>query len=124
MKSWITIALLVVTAVIAFLVGATVATVWKNFNPDHIVVRVYGDTNCSDPEYFVELNGQTISAKGRQVDFYVMPPIGSPQQITYRIRARYSDCTEILSGQRRVERGWLVYERIADGSIHHMVRAR
>jgi hypothetical protein len=124
MKLWMTIALFVVTSLIALLTGATVATVWKNLNHDYIVVRVSESPSCSDPEYFLELKGQTISAKGPEAEIYVMPPIGSPQQITYRIRARYSDCTEILSGQRSVERGWLLYEHVADGSIHHSVRAR
>ena len=119
-----TIALLVMTSVIALLVGATVATVWNNINPDYIVVRVSNISKCSDPEYFLELKGQTISTKGREAEIYVMPAIGSPQQITYRIRARFSDCTEILSGQRSVERGWRLYEYVADDSIRHAVRAR
>ena len=118
------ISLLVMTSVIAILVGATVATVWNNIHPDYIVVRVSNISECSDPEYFLELKGQTISTKGREAEIYVMPPIGSPQQITYRVRARFSNCPEILSSQRSVERGWRLYESVSDDVIRHTVRAR
>lgn len=124
MKLWMTIAILMVGLAVGFAVGAFVATVWGRFKSDHFIVRVFDGQECSDPEYLLELKGQTISVKGPGVDLYVMPPTGSPQQISYRIRARYSDCSEIVSDQRTVERGWLLYESIKKGSFHHQVRAR
>ena len=124
MKLSTTIALFVVTSIPALLVGALVATVWNSLNPHYFVVHVVDGPKCSDPEYFVELRGQTVSVKVPNADIFVMPPLDSPQQITYRIRARYSNCAEILSDQRTVERGWRLYERIDEESIHHIVRAK
>jgi hypothetical protein len=132
MKIWLTVALFIGAILFSLLLGASAATLWSRLNPDHIVVRVIDHQKCSDPEYLIEMDSQTTSVKGSsrpmesQVDafVYAMPSLDAPKQITYRLRARYSDCAEILSDKRNVERGWILYENIREGAIHHIVRAQ
>ena len=124
MDSWKIVALVVVTSTIALLTGVLVATVWSNFNPDYVRVRIFDSQKCSDAKYALEQKGQSIIVNHSGSDILVMPPIGSPDQVTYTVRATYSDCAEIVSTDRIVERGWFIYENISDGKVHHTVRAR
>ena len=122
---------------ISFLFGVFVAAVWSSMDNDFIVVRIIDNQKCNDREYLLEMENQTISVKGKQIDttnlmvaleaeafFYALPYPSTSDQITYRVRAHYSNCTEILSKEREVERGWLIYETIENQTIRHVVRAR
>ena len=131
------VALIVLLSFCFFVLGVFSLSIWKALNPDHIVVRVIDDNKCLSPEYSVEMESHTVSVKGAQIDspstrmgededifLYAGPPHKAEDEMRYRLRARYSDCAEVLSEERVVEAGWILYERIENGRIHHMVRAR
>ena len=105
---------------------------------EYFLVRVIDHQDCSNPEYVLEMSTHSVSVSGSQLALsdskmmaaqneavlYAVQPQHSADEIHYRIRARYSDCAELISEERAVRNGWILYETIEDGNIAHMVRGR
>ena len=126
------------TAAFSFCLGVLVSWAWSVMDREYILVRVIDHQDCSNPEYVLEMNAHSVSVSGAQVALsdskmmaaqnegflYSVQPKQSAEEIHYRVRARYSDCAELVSEERTVRNGWILYETIEDGNIVHAVRGR
>jgi len=123
--------------IIAVLIGVFSTQIWNNLNTSYFIVRVIDNDKCMNREYIVDLESHSVSVKGEQIELkdivialeaeafiFVMPPLDSKKEYTYKFRAKYSNCPDILSEARTVERGWLLYETIKDGKVTHTIRSR
>ncbi|MCU7844479.1 MAG: hypothetical protein KZQ93_11635 [Candidatus Thiodiazotropha sp. (ex Monitilora ramsayi)] len=125
---------------IAFIVGCVIGGfctyVINTINPDFFTIRILDDDECSDPVYAIEMKNQLLTVSGEQIQtefnaiadkeafFFVMPPLDGSEEYTYKVHAKYSDCKEIVTSERIVKRGWVLYESIRNGEITHKIRAR
>lgn len=126
-------------ALVALLMGVLASSVWHSMKFSFTAVRVIDRQDCSDPQYYLEMISQTISVRGEQIGqtdtqsmaatteaFIYVPRIPlSEDDVRYRLRAHYSDCADVLSDERVVREGSILYEVIEkNGSISHYVRSR
>jgi hypothetical protein len=117
--------------------GGIVVNFWNALDHEYITVRVIDNDKCDGREYIVELDSQFVSVKDNQVELentpiaqeaeafiYLIPPYDAADKIKYKLHATYSDCKNIESEIRVVERGWVLYEFIEGGKITHRVRSQ
>ncbi len=116
-----------------------VAGFWLSeyMSPSYIKIRIYDDQKCLGAIYRVHQKEKTVSISGEQIS---KEPIGLAAEndtlltisvkenpdgyVYYSIEASYKDCKSIMSSERKVKPGWLLYEGIRDGVISHQVRSR
>ena len=121
-----------------FLLGMLIVWTAGFFGPkDFYSVRVIDNSKCENPEYVLHTSFQTIeiteeqisrdsalSPNGYEAYFFVTPIFNGSKEFTYKIKASYSNCPSIESEERIVQRGWLLYEAVYQGTFTYSIRAK
>jgi len=121
--------------IIGILLGLLIAYIYDVLNPNYIIVRIVDNTNCKSISYSVEFKYKSVTISGDQIKtlntgmvgkmdimLIISPNKFSDKKITYKVRAKYEDCAEIVSDERNVKLGWGLYEWIDNNKIRHEVR--
>ncbi|MES9972263.1 MAG: hypothetical protein ABW092_19695 [Candidatus Thiodiazotropha sp.] len=109
----------------------------SNNNPHEamdIQIVIFDDSFCEGPGYVVEMEEKTVSISGDQVgrentgnakfesQINISPLPREDGWFTYVFKAKYENCPDLTSEERRVKPGWYIYEFIRNGEIMHKVR--
>lgn len=104
--------------------------------PDSILIKIRDGSKCDLKGYSIEMSEMTVSfsaaqvaaIKGESISSEVVLDIpiarGEPATFSYKIRAEYENCAEIVGNERTAERGYIIYESIYDNKIDYQVRAK
>ncbi len=127
----------VVVFIFGVVSGSVATSISKAMNPPYFTIRIIDNQKCSDREYSIETKENIITIKPDAIDnenhpvaryaeafFHIIPNPDLTEKYGYKVHARYSDCADIVSDERIVERGWVLYESIRDGKVDHHVRAK
>ncbi len=100
-----------------------------------IQIVLFDDSQCQSPVYVIELEEKVVTISGNQVgrintgigakvesQINISPLAMDDGWFTYVLRARYDNCSELVSEERRVKQGWYIYEFIRNQNITHKVR--
>ena len=122
---------------IGLLVGFTFGQFWTGTKGRNIIILISDDSNCSVIDYAIETKYKTITVSKDQINNHLQKPLNanvsidlyppllnSGENFTYKVHANYSNCKNLVSSERIVEKGWILYEFIKNGKIEHVVRAR
>ena len=120
-----------------FLAGNIITEISNTINPEFLTIRILDNQKCENRQDVIEMDDRIVSIKPEAIDtenhpvaryaeafFRIVPMPSLKEEYSYRVHAQYSDCADIISDKRTVERGWILYESISEGEIKHVVRSR
>lgn len=102
---------------------------------DSILIRITDSSKCDLLRYSFVMPEMTVSFSPEQLavievkrpgELFLEIPIADQASDTfkYKVRAEYGNCSEILSSERTVKRGYIIYESIYGNKIDYTIRAR